>query len=240
MVVAIISILAAMLLPALHRAKQAAHKATCMNNLKQIGIAIVSYSTDHNGWGPVSEYHTVGCQAGCWNWQVLLAPYLAGPPVSSLQGWDFNAANRPDKLMRIYQCPSTWNKFVIWGPSSYGMNEYMSTMDLPPYGTWYLWPMPLLDPLARKNASQFLLVGESLSGNMIVEHWNEVRLYDLLHLRQRHYLMADGHVESCPDPIYHTAARKFILWSYQSNCEIWGFNTHAGNPGPYPPPNTCQ
>jgi prepilin-type N-terminal cleavage/methylation domain-containing protein len=36
-VVAIISLLAAMLLPALSRAKQAAHKATCMNNLKQRG-----------------------------------------------------------------------------------------------------------------------------------------------------------------------------------------------------------
>jgi prepilin-type N-terminal cleavage/methylation domain-containing protein/prepilin-type processing-associated H-X9-DG protein len=51
-VVAIISILAAMLLPALQNAKKSAKRAQCMNNLKQCGVAFHMYADDHNGWLP--------------------------------------------------------------------------------------------------------------------------------------------------------------------------------------------
>jgi len=51
-VVAIIAVLAAMLLPALSQARERARSATCMSNLKQIGIAFHLYLNDYNEFYP--------------------------------------------------------------------------------------------------------------------------------------------------------------------------------------------
>lgn len=51
-VIAIIGILASLLFPALKKARDASHKISCMNNMKQIGSSFTLYLNDNNGWFP--------------------------------------------------------------------------------------------------------------------------------------------------------------------------------------------
>jgi len=52
-VIAIIAILAAMMLPGLARAKSLAKEKACVNNLRQLNIALLMYADDHEDWFPL-------------------------------------------------------------------------------------------------------------------------------------------------------------------------------------------
>jgi prepilin-type N-terminal cleavage/methylation domain-containing protein len=66
-VIAIIAILAAMLLPALSRAKQKALGASCMNNTKQLGLAWIMYAADNNdSIAPINTANTTLDPANLW------------------------------------------------------------------------------------------------------------------------------------------------------------------------------
>ncbi len=51
-VIAIIAILAALLLPALKRAKETAHSIVCKSNIRQLGISVIDFSSDYEGYLP--------------------------------------------------------------------------------------------------------------------------------------------------------------------------------------------
>ena len=58
-VIAIIGILAAILLPALSRAREAARRTTCASNLKQMGLSFSMYSSEQRGFYPPREVFTL-------------------------------------------------------------------------------------------------------------------------------------------------------------------------------------
>jgi len=72
-VIAIIAILAAMLLPALARAREQARRAVCMSNLKQIGLGMHMYAQDYDERFPSSGTAVISDSLAC------LALYVTAP-----------------------------------------------------------------------------------------------------------------------------------------------------------------
>ena len=73
-VITIIGILIALLLPAVQAAREAARRAQCCNNMKQLGLALHMYH-DARGMFPPSEDNT-GSYGEGWAWSMRILPFL--------------------------------------------------------------------------------------------------------------------------------------------------------------------
>ena len=100
-VIAIIAILAAMLLPALAKAKEKAKQTQCLNNFKQMGLATMIYAGDNGDVVVYINYQNPGQPGGTGplDWYLQLAVSFAGgatPQASML------------KCQTMYACPSSF------------------------------------------------------------------------------------------------------------------------------------
>ena len=88
-VIAIIAILAAMLLPALGRAKQSGRRIACLNNLRQLSLARRIYTDDNQGKLilAVANENSVDASLQIGNARVLICPATQVPRNSPIGGW---------------------------------------------------------------------------------------------------------------------------------------------------------
>ena len=105
-VISVIAILAALLLPALSKAKSKALAVTCLNNLKQWGGALQLYAGDHQeklppeGWANPPVWPTSAVHSNSW---YVLLPRAIGLAWYYDMNWRTNAGADPDRSLWI--CP---------------------------------------------------------------------------------------------------------------------------------------
>lgn len=197
-VIAIIAILASLLLPALRNAREKAKSAACVNNLRQIAVALSLYQDDFGDWYPPNLYDGTTTQtdpamnfmkslpqwggaSGYVNWLWLLYPY--------------------HKDADIYVCPSAFRKTAGW---TYGMTYGFSGLVTTSgnwTNAWNIAPWPVKRGQERFKDNK-IIVGDGRAGwkiGWLGDPWVPVTpLYggyqDYQHALGANLLFIDGHV----------------------------------------------
>jgi prepilin-type N-terminal cleavage/methylation domain-containing protein/prepilin-type processing-associated H-X9-DG protein len=138
-VIAIIGILIALLLPAVQAAREAARRAQCSNNLKQLGLAQHSYHNVWNKFAPDGLYMVIDWQPLTWGGSHLLKLLPYSEQSSLVQQIDFKD-NRPavnktlpggkllrDHVLPLLLCPSDTHG-GRGGTGNWALTNYSASM----------------------------------------------------------------------------------------------------------------
>ncbi len=158
-VMVIVMMLVGLLLPAVQRARAAARRISCVNNLKQVGLAIANYESQSRqyppSWQAPAVIDPLSTNIAGWSTQALLLPYLEQGALYS--NVNFNAPYTAGNLitmadgnteeliaMRVptYLCPSEERdeQRISGGvPLHYPLNYAVNL------GTWFVW-----DPATKR------------------------------------------------------------------------------------------
>ena len=209
-VIAIIAILAAMLLPALGKAKEKAKRVSCLSNLKQLGFAVMLYSDDQ-------QYYPAGVDASdsAWIWPPLLRSTMSKSQSTEI----FKCPSAPAQAQWVPAfgsgLPSTYGylpneRHLVPGGSSfmsYGYNAWGSTVGEQPNQGLGVWTVGVnaTKPGSVVKPTDCIALGDS--------NWDVVRNGDRdwsgfigmyaerqypldLHSKRANIVFCDGHAQS--------------------------------------------
>jgi len=173
-VIAIIAVLIALLLPAVQSAREAARRAQCVNNLKQIGLAMHNYHDVVGSFPPESLVNrltapTAGGWGGSWwPWSAFILPQMEQGPLfnainfSILNGGNMSVENRTiyGTIINGYLCPSDdsnklftdrrWTTIAnLTGPYTAASTNYVASVGDPRTGN------PLFDVWSSAPANAY-------------------------------------------------------------------------------------
>jgi prepilin-type N-terminal cleavage/methylation domain-containing protein/prepilin-type processing-associated H-X9-DG protein len=130
-VIAIIAVLIGLLIPAVQKVRESAHRAKCQNNLKQIGLAVLNFENANGCFPPAASMgtsSTPGAQPGnFYAVHARILPFLEQDAIYRMVDLSYSATIQPSvtaQRISVYICPSDPNDRP--GPGAPG-----------PYGTSY-------------------------------------------------------------------------------------------------------
>jgi prepilin-type N-terminal cleavage/methylation domain-containing protein/prepilin-type processing-associated H-X9-DG protein len=229
-VIAIIAILAAMLLPALGKARSMAHGSVCQSQLKQMGLGLGMYANDYNSYTVPSYWP--GFETGSWiqyGWYYFLSDYVPAP--------DYAATSNTSS---VYVCPAdqtggfpvyaNWVKAKAPYKTSYGYPIQLGVSRYcPPVTTAYgdAYSMRKLD--GCRKPSEFGMISEmgplSGGGTYLFDggYWSVdtvLRDHNFVHNNSIMVCYADGHVDS----IHKRKSTDLFFWNSTFNVRYASLN----------------
>ena len=150
-VIAIIAILIGLLLPAVQKVREAAARSQCLNNLKQVGLALHNYENSNRRFPPGGTYRR-DVSSASWSVQARLLPYVEQDNL--YKQINFNAHYKTQPFVTqfrvpIYVCPSEakdeprTSGSLVHYPINYGAN----------FGIWEVYnPRTGQSPMLRGGA----------------------------------------------------------------------------------------
>ena len=213
-VIAIITLLAAMLFPVFSRARGAARRTSCANNLKQIGLAFAQYTQDNDEVYPLNFY----CDP---------ASATCGDAGTTPILWMYSLY-RYTKNVQIFNCPDfgyapqrldpATGQWIYDSAASYGWNVY--SLD----GATELTPFSGANLASVEDAAGTLLAADAIGYYRVTGYHNDVYTGNSSGVADRHLdganiLWADGHVKWLrPEKLRYQAGSTVPgIWTLQAN-----------------------
>lgn len=191
-VIAILAVLIGLLLPAVQKARDAANRAKCQNNLKQLGLALHGFH-DANGAFPASGWTMAGPgnPGGKYvGWRPLTLPYIEQENLKrlydfNLNWWEGTNATVASVPVLTYRCPSVPERQVLSAVAKpprpamsfstpLGVTDYEAIMGVQPTSINPHLPSPIYNGtnrfsvMSRNSSTRMTDVGDGATSTIMV------------------------------------------------------------------------
>jgi prepilin-type N-terminal cleavage/methylation domain-containing protein/prepilin-type processing-associated H-X9-DG protein len=195
-VIAIIAILIGLLLPAVQKVRDAAARAQCANNLKQIGLATHNFHNDNQFLVPSWIGSNAKDPDGWASWGVLLLPYIEQEAVYKMWDLRYLASQQTNPAayqtqMKIYLCPGRPAPVLSIGdfvPAAGALTDYAACFGTAANGSNSVGAIIPTANMANSTTTD-------ANGNQIVASWRgQLALQDITDGTSNTFMFGEKHI----------------------------------------------